>query len=368
MRYGEDIFLRMTADFNKLKKYGFIKKGSDYTYSKNFMQNEFKAEIKVDSKGKLTGKVIELETNEEYLPIHIESYIGAYVGTVREAYLAILEGIAQKCFKAKEFISEQANRISELIFEKFGEKSDNPFSKTDHIAVYRYPQNQKWYGLIMNIKESLLTKGTKEEDSPNVEIMNLKIDTSKFDEIHKLNGVYPAYHMNHAQWISVMLNDSLKDEQIMELIKISREYAIHSGRGKSSNGELVKSNWILPANPKFFDIESAFEQSQEIDWKQSSKVSIGDIAYMYVGSPVSAILYKCEITATDIPYDYSDENIRITHLMRIKRLKKYKRTLCTFKKLNELGINAVRGPRLATREFLEYINHSTQTQNNSIGF
>ena len=61
------------------------------------------------------------------------------------------------------------------------EKSDNPFSKTDHIAVYRYPQNQKWYGLIMNIKESLLTKGTKEEDSPNVEIMNLKIVQNSFD-------------------------------------------------------------------------------------------------------------------------------------------------------------------------------------------
>lgn len=356
----------MTADFSKLKKYGFTKKGNAYIYSNIFMQNEFKAEIKVDSKGKLTGKVIELETNEEYLPIQIESYVGAYVGKIREAYLAILEDISKKCFKEKEFISEQANRISEKIFEKFGEKSDNPFSKIDHIAVYRYPQNQKWYALVMNIKESLLTKGIKEEDSPNIEIIDLKIDLSKYDEIHRLKGVYPAYHMNHAQWISIMLNDSLKDEQIMELIEVSRNYAIQSN--KSSNGELVKSNWILPANPKFFDIESAFEKHKEIDWKQSSKVSVGDIAYMYVGSPVSAILYKCEITATDIPYDYSDENIRITHLMRIKRLKKYKRTICPFKKLNELGINAVRGPRLATKEFLEYINHFTQTPNNSIGF
>ena len=356
MRYGEDIFLRKTADFNNLKKYGFIKNGSDYFFSKNLMQDEFKAEIKVDSEGKLTGKVIELETNEEYLPIHIESYIGAYVGTIREAYLAILEEIAKKCFKEKEFISDQANRISEKIFEKYGEKSDNPFSKADHIAVYRYPNNQKWYALIMNIKESMLIKGSKEEDSPNIEIMNLKIDTSKFDEIHKLKGVYPAYHMNHAQWISIMLNDSLKDEQIMELIEVSREYATHSGKCKSSNSELVKSNWILPANPKFFDIESAFEQSKEIDWKQSSKVSIGDIAYMYVGAPVSAILYKCEITSTDIPYEYTDENIRINQLMKIKRLKKYKKDFCNFKKLNELGINAVRGPRLATKEFLEYIN------------
>ena len=65
LRFGEDIFLRMTADFSKLKKYGFTQKGNAYIYSNIFMQNEFKAEIKVDSKGKLTGKVIELETNEE---------------------------------------------------------------------------------------------------------------------------------------------------------------------------------------------------------------------------------------------------------------------------------------------------------------
>ncbi len=353
MKLGEDIFLRMTADFYKLKEYGFKQKGSNYFFSKNFMQNEFKAEIKVNSKGKLTGKVIELENNEEYLPIHIESYIGAFVGKIRDAYLSILKEIAKKCFKEKEFISEQANRISEKIFNQFGEKSDNPFSKADHIAVYRHSMNQKWYALVMNIKESLLTKGIKEEDSPNIEILNIKIDSSKYDDIHKLKGVFPAYHMNHTQWVSIMLNDSLKDEQIMELIEVSRNYAMRSS--KSPNGELVKSVWILPANPSSFDIESAFNKYKEIDWKQSSKVKVGDIAYMYVGAPVSAILYKCEITATDIPYDYSDKNITITHLMKIKQLHKYEKNFCTFKKLNELGINAVRGPRLANNKFIEFI-------------
>ena len=32
---------------------------------------------------------------------------------------------------------------------------------------------------------------------------------------------------------------------------------------------------------------------------------------MYVGAPVSAILYKCKVTETDIPYRYSDENLTI---------------------------------------------------------
>ena len=355
MRFGEDLFLKMTPDFKMLKKYGFVKNGLNYIFSTNFLNNEYKAEITVNSKGKVSGKVIELETDEEYLPIHIESYIGAYVGTIREAYLVILKDIAQKCFIEHQFVSEQANRISDLIYEKYGEKSDNPFSKGDVAAVFRYPVNQKWYALIMNIKESLLTKGKREDDSPNVDVINLKIDTSKSDEIHELKGVFPAYHMNHQQWISITLNDSLKDDVVMDLIDVSREYAIHSGKVYGANNKLIASNWILPANPKFFDIEDAFNHYKEIDWKQSSKVKVGDIAYMYVGAPVSAILYKCEITATNIPYDYSDENIRITHLMRIKLLKKYSKNFCNFKKLNNLGIMAVRGPRLATKEFLDYI-------------
>ena len=359
MRFGEEIFSKMSPDFNKLKKYGFVKKGSDYLYSQNFMENEYRAEIQVSLKGMVTGKVIELDTNEEYLPIHIESYIGAYVGTIREAYLAILKDIAEKCFIERQFVSEQANRISDKIFEKYGEKSDNPFSKGDVAAVFRYPENQKWYALMMNIKESLLTKGEKEDDSPNVDIINLKIDTSKSDEIHSLNGVFPAYHMNHQQWISITLNDSLNDDVIMNLIDVSREFALHSGKSNKSTNKLVNSNWILPANPKFFDIVDAFNHFKEIDWKQSSKVKIGDIAYMYVGAPVSAILYKCEITATDIPYEYSDQNISITHVMRIKLLKKYTPKFCNFKKLNQLGIMAVRGPRLATQDFLDYINTNT---------
>ena len=67
---------------------------------------------------------------------------------------------------------------------------------------------------------------------------------------------------------------------------------------------------------------------------------------MYVGSPISAILYKCKVTETDIPYQYQDENLTITALMKIKLLKRYKPDQFTFDVLKEeYGIYAVRGPR-----------------------
>lgn len=37
---------------------------------------------------------------------------------------------------------------------------------------------------------------------------------------------------------------------------------------------------------------------------------------MNVGAPVSAVLYKCKVTESDIPYNYQEENLTITALMK----------------------------------------------------
>ena len=67
---------------------------------------------------------------------------------------------------------------------------------------------------------------------------------------------------------------------------------------------------------------------------------------MYVGAPVSAVLYKCKVTETNIPYQYQDENLTITALMKIRLLKRYAPEQFTFEVLkSEYGIFAVRGPR-----------------------
>ena len=67
---------------------------------------------------------------------------------------------------------------------------------------------------------------------------------------------------------------------------------------------------------------------------------------MYVGAPVSAVLYKCKVTETNIPYQYQDENLTITALMKIRLLKRYDPDRFTFEKLKtEYRIFAVRGPR-----------------------
>ena len=104
--------------------------------------------------------------------------------------------------------------------------------------------------------------------------------------------------------------------------------------------------WIVPANPKYYDIQAAFETAREIQWKQGAGIKKGDTVFMYVAAPVSAILYKCRVTQTDIPFTYDDGNVHMQALMKIKLQKRYKPTSFTFEKLrDEYGIFAVRGPR-----------------------
>ena len=65
----------------------------------------------------------------------------------------------------------------------------------------------------------------------------------------------------------------------------------------------------------------------------------------YVGAPYSAILYQCKAVETGIPYSYADGNVRMDHVMKIRRTHCYLPDQFTFAVLKRFGVNAVRGPR-----------------------
>lgn len=59
--------------------------------------------------------------------------------------------------------------------------------------------------------------------------------------------------------------------------------------------------WIIPCNLKNYDVISAFNKHQDIQWKQSVNAAVGDEAYIYVTSPESRVMFKCIITEVDLP-------------------------------------------------------------------
>lgn len=150
-------------------------------------------------------------------------------------------------------------------------------------------------------------------------------------------------HISRGNWISILLDGTVSFEDICKWIDES--YVVTASKQKKQKLRPPKE-WIISANPKYYDIAHAFEDAKEIDWKQGNGIRTGDTVYVYAAAPVSAILYKCKVTKTDIPYDYRDGSLTITALMKIRLLKRYKLDKFTFDRLKgEYGIFAIRGPR-----------------------
>ncbi len=232
MSIEQEVFQRMSLNRQRLVPYGFQRREGGYFYSEVFMDGDFRADVFISDDGAVSGKVFDLEADEEYPAVHIESRGGAYVGEVRQAYTGVLSRIAESCFVKESFLYEQTNRIAHMIQQQYGEKPDHPFKKPPGGGVFRYPKNKKWYGLVMHVQRALLSG---EEGGPMVEVLNLKAATDKIPQLLTVPGIYPGYHMNKSNWISVLLDDSLPDDQIMELVDISRTFAVGAGKKRSSS-------------------------------------------------------------------------------------------------------------------------------------
>lgn len=339
MTIEDEVFKRCYVDFKKLIDYGFVKIDNIYKCSKIFMES-FRADIIIDEKGRVSGKIFDLSVDEEYTNFRVEKQTGEFVTKVRAAYIEILEDIAKHCFIKNYFITEQANRITKLIQEIYHDEPEFPWESTPGAGIFRNPNNQKWYGLIMNIDKSKLDK----QKSGEVEIINLKLDSEEIPSLLKKKGIYPAYHMNKKNWVSIILDGTLEDRKIMDYIMVSHHYTEKT------------DEWLIPANPKFYDVINCFNTTNTINWKQSSDIKIGDIVYLYVGAPYSAILYKCEAIKVNIPYEYQDNNLKMDRVMILKLLEKYDYQKYSFSFLNKYGVKAIRGPRRIPLKLSKKIN------------
>lgn len=212
MSLENDIFKRSIVNYNKLKEYGFKKNNNKYIYEKQFLNNSFKAIITIDEKGSVTGKVIDLEVDEEYLNIRTNMN-GEFINKVRDEYKAILNDIKNNCFESKYYIFEQTNRINNYIKNKYNCNPEFLWEKTPGCGVYRNKNNNKWFGIIMNIDKSKI-----DNDTGEVEIINVKLNPEIIKELIKQKGFYKAYHMNKNDWISIILNDTISDDKIYSLI------------------------------------------------------------------------------------------------------------------------------------------------------
>lgn len=202
------------------------------------------------------------------------------------------------------------------IKEKYKASPEYLWRRFPGYAVFRHGDNQKWFALVMDVPGNKLGLATEEM----VDIMNVKIsDPLLADILVRQEGFFRGYHIRKGNWLSISLNGTVEFDEISKWLE---ESYTTTASAKTKQARRPAKEWIVPANPKYYDVEAAFSKENEIDWKQGKGIK------------------------TDIPFLFENGDVHMTSLMKIKLLKRYKPDQFTFDVLGEkYGIHAVRGPR-----------------------
>ncbi|MBP5432496.1 MmcQ/YjbR family DNA-binding protein [Ruminococcus sp.] len=231
------------------------------------------------------------------------------------------------------------DKLFEFAAEHFGTRPEYLWSRTPDCAVLRCSNNDKWYAIVMDVDGSKLGQ----PELGKVDIVNVKSSPLMTGSLLASKGIFPAYHMNKESWISVLLDGSVDMEQIKALVEMSHRLASQSGSGKKLR--TYTKEWLIPAAPAMYDVEQDFRRNGSILWKQTANFIVGDTVYIYMASPVSAVMYKCRAEEVDIPYKYDNGNYHIRKAARLKLVHRFTKDDMPISRMKELGVNAVRGAR-----------------------
>ena len=120
------------------------------------------------------------------------------------------------------------DELETLISETYNAEADYPWLKYPNYEVFRHSNNQKWFALIMDVpKDKLGLHGSEPLD-----VVNFKCDPILIGSLRSEAGIFPAYHMNKEQWITVALDGSVSDDKIKMLLDMSFEATAPKARKK----------------------------------------------------------------------------------------------------------------------------------------
>ena len=231
------------------------------------------------------------------------------------------------------------DRIFAFAAGRFGTRPEYLWSRLPDCAVLRCSNNGRWYAVVMDVEGSRLGL----PDRGKVDIIDVKCSPMMTGSLLAMKGILPAYHMNKENWITILLDGTVEEEQITALLEMSHEISSHSGSGRTLRTE--PREWLIPASPAMYDVEQDFRRDGTIIWKQTANYIAGDTVFIYMAAPVSAILYKCTAIEADIPYKYDNGSYHIRKAVKLKLLHRFTKDDMPLSAMKELGVSAVRGPR-----------------------
>ena len=214
MKLVDEIFAKCKIkDISHLIGFGFNETKDGTLLFESQIEPEMRLKVDIRN-GRISGTIIDENFNDEFVQIDDES--NAYAKMLNEKCRPLLLDIKEKCFEKSNFLLEQSLRVERYILEKYKVDPEFLWSDSPGFGVFRNPDTKKWFGIIMDIDRSRFKKGS----SGKTEIINLKLD-NETERCVKEKGIYPAYHMNKKNWVSVELNGDVADDYLFGLVSIS---------------------------------------------------------------------------------------------------------------------------------------------------
>lgn len=216
MRSLEKELENKKLELNKLIDYGFKKNNNKYIYTKRLSNDNFLVHIEITDFAKITSKIMDIENKEEYLPVDIKNTTGSFIGKIKEEYENILKDVISICTERDVFKSKQAQSVIKYVKEKYAGNLEFLWEKSNN-AIIRHHDTKKWYLILLTIPREKL--GLKSNDL--VEIIDLKMPPKEIVKLVDNKKVFPGYHRNKKHWITICLDNTMKDEELFKYIDIS---------------------------------------------------------------------------------------------------------------------------------------------------
>ena len=109
--------------------------------------------------------------------------------------------------------------VIDFIKTDFGVSEEHLWIRFPNYIVFRNQRNKKWFGIIADVEKNRLGLDGKER----VDILSVKCNPILMGSLLKEKGFLPAYHMSKGNWITILLDGTVPENEIKDLIHLSYE-------------------------------------------------------------------------------------------------------------------------------------------------
>lgn len=208
------------VNFNKLLEFGFSKQASNYQYQIPIVNDQFLLTVTVDDNGTLNTHVIDSESGDEYV-LHLQNASGKFVQQVSSEYQDVLNKIRVSCYENDVFKESQAIFLIDHVKKTYGNDLEFLWKKFPHNAIWRRSDTNKWYGALLSVSKQKLNLDSNEI----VTVLDIRAEPEKIQLLIDGKNYFPGYHMNKKNWFTIILDGSIDNHKIVDLLQQSYDLA-----------------------------------------------------------------------------------------------------------------------------------------------